>query len=403
MRHGLPPPPIIWPFEKDAPLADWREAGIGPDAVDDHRRVTRDNWRLYPYVRWAIQHTRELVPSRGIDPADHRRPLPERPLPLADVPFTAEGHATTWGRFVAGGCHDAILVLHRGSIVFEHFANGMAPTRPHMLFSITKSIVGLVAEILIARGTIGEGVTAAELVPELAESAFGGASLRSLLDMVDNVAFEERYGDDDAELHKYSRGFWTPSAGLGGVRALLPWLGQRSLAPGRFAYRTPVADVVGWMLNRATGRRLADLVVDHVWRPAGCGDEAYMLVDTAGHEIAGTGFNASPYDLARLAAWLTEDANSSLRVRLEGRGIAPSIVGQTKSEIADAYRSFWWQGSTPEPWIGARGVYGQQLWISPRNQIAIICLSSWPTPDTSRLARAYANAFDAVAAALAVS
>lgn len=365
------------------PPLDWQSAGIGPGPdVPSEYRATRENWRIYPFSRWAFQHTRELVPSRAIPPSAQPRVLDFfAPIDLASLAFDdGEGQRITWSQFLERTYADALLVLHNGKIVYEYHANGMTPAKPHMLFSITKSIVGLVTERLIANGEIDPATKVADLLPELAETGFGPATIRHLLDMTDGAAFDEDYGNPDAQVHFYSGAYWRPERGLEGVAGALAKLTGSVAAPGqRFGYRTPVADVLGMMLRRMTGRSLADLVGNLIWHPAGCCDEAYMLLDTAGMEIAGTGLNATPRDLARLVLWLMEPGQSALLAAILAGGDR-KLFAQSHYAIRPdgSYRSFWWIDHGAHPSIAALGVFGQRLYIEPESRLALIRGGSHP-------------------------
>jgi CubicO group peptidase (beta-lactamase class C family) len=388
------------------PPLDWQAAGIGPGPdVPIERRVTRDNWRLYPFSRWAFQHARELVPSRALPAAATPRPLPAAPVDLAGLTFTdPAGGERTLANFLATGYHDALLVLHRGRLAWAHLANGMGLDRPHMLFSVTKSLVGVAAERLLARGLLDPETKAGEAVPALAGSGFAPATLRHLLDMTDGVAFDETYADPTAQVHLYSAAYWTPQAGLGGTLAALAGLSGPAEPPGlSFRYRTPVADVIGWMLRRMTGRTLAQLVADEVWRPAGCGDEAYMLVDTAGMEIAGTGINASPRDLARIGLWLLEPGQADvLGAILDGGDRALfAAAGLDAARAGGSYRSLWWVDHREPAMLSANGVYGQRLWLDPAHQLCVVTLGSHPVAGNSFTDAAHRALFAAIRARLA--
>lgn len=364
------------------PLLDWQRAGIGPGPdVPPGYRVTRENWRLYPFSRWAFQHARELVPSRAIPPSPTPRALTTAPVDLNGLHFDdGEGNRIGWPDFLDRTYTDALLILARGRIVHEYYANGMTAAKPHMLFSITKSIVGLVAERLIDEGIVDPATTVATCLPELARTGFADASLRHLLDMTDGAHFDENYDDPAAEVHLYSAAYWRPERGLGGVAGALPKMTRRASAPGSaFFYRTPVADVAGLMLRRLTGRSLADLIADMIWRPAGCHDEAYMLLDTAGMEIAGTGLNATPRDLARLALWLLEPAQAPLLTGLLSGGDRSLFASSRYADrIVGSYRGFWWIGHGAPPSIAALGVFGQRLYIEPERRFALIRVGSHP-------------------------
>ena len=386
------------------PPLDWREAGIGPGPdVPPDRRVTRDNWRRWPFTRWAFQHARELVPSRALPRATQPAPLIARPIDTAAFSIEdGEGGRLDFNGFLERAYADVLIILHRGEVLVEHYANGMTPATPHMAFSITKSLIGLVAERLIATGTLDPDLRAGDVVPELRPSGFAGATLRQLLDMTDGTAFDEDYANPDADVHRYSAAYWTPAAGHGGVLAALPTLIGADAAPGQaFRYRTPVGDVVGWMLRRATGKALAALVAEQVWLPAGCGDEAYMLVDTAGMEIAGTGFNATAHDLARMALWLMAPDQRPLVDRLlAGGDRALWAAAMPPRPENGSYRSFWWIDHGAAPALAANGVYGQRLWIAPDEALAVIAFGSHPIVSNRFTEPLYDGLFKAVRAIL---
>ena len=87
---------------------------------------------------------------------------------------------------------DAVVVLHDGRIVFESYFNGMRGD-PHLLMSVTKSVVGCVAGILVEQGLLDPDQPATAYVPEVAGSGYDGATVRHLLDMRTGVAFREEY------------------------------------------------------------------------------------------------------------------------------------------------------------------------------------------------------------------
>jgi len=382
------------------PPLDWQKTGIGPGPdVPSQYRVTRDNWRLYPFSRWAFQHARELVPSRAIAPSAAPRRLEEAPVDLGHLHFDdGEGNRIDWPDFMERTYTDALLILNRGRIAYEYYGNGMTANKPHMLFSITKSIIGLAAEKLIGEGTIDPATAVANCLPELAGTGFAKASLRHLLDMIDGADFDENYDDPDAEVHLYSAAYWRPERGLGGVAAALPKLIRTASAPGTsFLYRTPVADVAGLMLRRLTGRPLAELVEDMIWRPAGCGDEAYMLLDTAGMEIAGTGLNTTLRDLARLTLWLLEHPQAPLLSSLLAGGDRALFGGSRYADRMDgSYRSFWWIDHGAHASIAALGVFGQRLYIEPKAQFALIRAGSHPVASNLFIDAIHRNAIAAV-------
>jgi CubicO group peptidase (beta-lactamase class C family) len=367
-----------------APPLDWQVAGIRPgqDASPEYR-VTRENWRLYPFSRWAFQHTRELVPSRSLRRGDTARTLLEGVVSLDDVSIDdSAGGTISWAEFEAQTYTDAMLIIHDGVIIHECYYNGMTAQTPHHAFSVSKSFVGLLGEMLIADNVLDQGAPVTDYVPELINSGFAQASVRDLLDMTDGVTFDEEYSNPDADVHRYSASYWTPALADGGARATLARLADRDHAPGHgFSYRTLVADALGWVIARASGTRLADLFSELLWQPAGCADEGHFLVDTAGDEIAASGLNATARDMARLALLLAEGTAVPSAARTSVlRGGNRDLYASSKyaERSRGSYRSQWWVAHDDFGSISALGVYGQRVHIETETGLIMVRFGSHP-------------------------
>jgi len=90
-------------------------------------QVTLANWRTSPFNRWAFHHVREILPSADIphDPANVQE-LPLRPAGLEDVRVSGvNGEALSLSQVLEATSTDGLVVLHKGAIVLEHYANGM--------------------------------------------------------------------------------------------------------------------------------------------------------------------------------------------------------------------------------------------------------------------------------------
>ena len=123
-------------------------------------QVTLANWRTPPFNRWAFHHVREIVPSADI-PND-----PGNVIPLPAAP--AELSSLFENRFLEETDTDGLVILHRGKLVFEHYANGMTAETPHILMSVSKSMLGLLAGILAARGDLQLDSPVTKVIPEVA-------------------------------------------------------------------------------------------------------------------------------------------------------------------------------------------------------------------------------------------
>jgi len=116
-------------------------------------QVTLANWRTAPFNRWAFQHVREIVPSADIAHAPERIwALPSAPADLSAFSLEHGGARLDFDSFLAATDTDAIVILHRGVVVVERYANGMTRQTPHILMSVSKSLLGIVAAILAGKG-----------------------------------------------------------------------------------------------------------------------------------------------------------------------------------------------------------------------------------------------------------
>ena len=61
---------------------------------------------------------------------------------------------------------DAVVILHKDKLVHESYRNGMTSGDPHILMSVSKSILGLVAGTLIERGELAEDDLITKHVPK---------------------------------------------------------------------------------------------------------------------------------------------------------------------------------------------------------------------------------------------
>ena len=214
---------------------------------------------------------RELIPSQLIpagakDPAGPS-PLPALPGPLPDPPvLRLDGSTATAAEVFADTYTDALVVLQDGQLVAERYDAGMIAATPHLLMSVSKSIVGCVAGVLADRGLLDPGAPVTAYVPEAEGSGYADASIRNLLDMRTGVAFRETYTALDAEVRVMERSMgWRPARPGDPVGAYpyLTTLGHAGPHGREFTYRSADSDMLGWACERASDTRMADLVSAH--------------------------------------------------------------------------------------------------------------------------------------------
>ena len=341
-----------------------------PPPVDKTIRFTDPDYFSFPKLRWTVCHFRELMPTAGVE----RGPGAASTLPVAldasidTVRFTplGGGQPMTWAEAFDANFTDGLIVLQHGRIVHERYAGCLDRDTLHGAMSLTKSVTGLLGEVLVAEGALNEHALVGALIPELKSSAFGDATVRQVLDMSTALAFSEDYADPNAEVwqHAQAGSSLPPPPGYTGPRSYYQSLQQirKSGAHGQaFGYKTPNSDALGWLLARTTGKPLNELLAERIWRRIGAEREAFYTVDSIGTPFAGGGFNATLRDLARLGQLVLQDGESN------GKQLLPSAAIERLKHGGDAHGAF-----------SARGVHGQTLWIDPVADVVIARFASHP-------------------------
>src|SRR5690606_3465948 len=108
---------------------------------------------------------------------------PLAPVDLSPVGIDWEGGRLDLETVLEESGTDSLVVLRDGAIAYEYYAGETQPSTQHILMSVSKSVLGLVAGILVERGIIDMTAPVSEWIPEIAATAYAGATLRDLLDM----------------------------------------------------------------------------------------------------------------------------------------------------------------------------------------------------------------------------
>jgi len=383
-------------------------------------QVTLANWRVSPFNQWGFQHVREIVPSADIanDPDDlWRLPPVDTDLKTLAIDDGQGGHIGL-DAFLTRTQTDAFVLVHRGRVLCERYANGMGPTTPHILMSVSKSMLGLLAGILAAHGVLDIDAPAEQYVPELQNSAFQGALVRHLLDMRAGLGFDEDYLATSGPIVQYRKATnWNP-LDLGetatDLRSFLPTLDTRS-GPhgGAFNYVSPCTDLLGWIIERGSGRRFADLFSELLWTRLGAARPCYITVDRLGAPRCAGGMCMTAMDLARVGQLLAAGGRRGDR-QIVPRAWIDDIMtaGDPEAWLAGPfvpyfpgrpmhYRAKWYVERGTEPVLSGFGIHGQHLFVDPARQIVMAKFSSQALPLDGDAIRMTYRAIDAIRALLA--
>ena len=358
--------------------------------------VTLANWRTAPFNRWAFHHVRELVPSADI-PSDPRtiRELPGQEISLEGMRIDPDsGEAMGIEAFLRETDTDGMAIVHRAKLVFERYANGMTEETPHILMSVSKSMLG----VLMAELGIDAERRVVEFVPELATTAYRDATLRHLLDMRAGIVWNEDYLATSGPIVEYRKATgWNalePGEAPCDLKSFYQTLQKAEAHGGALHYVSPNSDLLGWVVERASTRRYGELMSELVWKKVGAERAAYITVDRLGAPRAAGGMCTTLRDLARMGQWLMDERRGFLEDLRRGDAAA-----WTKGDLAQyfpglpiRYRNQWYvldggQDEKAAPLYFGLGIHGQNLFVDPANALVIAKFSSQATPlDAPRIA-----------------
>lgn len=379
--------------ESDPRELGWMQ-GFPPPA-DRVIRFADPDYFAFPKLRWTVCHFRQLMPTVAVDNGPSiRHELPSAlDATLDEVIFTPIGGDSimTWNEAFDANYTDGVIVLHHGRVVYERYAGCLDETTLHGAMSVTKSLTGLLAEILVAEGRLDDTALAGELIPELEGSAFGDATVRQVMDMTTALDYSEDYSDPNAEVWAYAEaGSPLPRPeGYEGPRSYFEYLEtvQRDGTHGEaFGYKTVNSDALGWLISRATGQSVADLLSERIWSRIGAEREAFFTVDSIGTPFAGGGFNATLRDMARFGQLMLDEGQIDGEQIIPQQAIEAIRHGGDSETFARAgynlegwsYGGMWWITNDDHGAFSARGVHGQTIWIDPTADMVIVRFASHP-------------------------
>jgi CubicO group peptidase (beta-lactamase class C family) len=347
-------------------------------------QVTLANWRSSPFNRWAFHHVRELIPSADIgnDPRRMRElPSEKRSMDVRIDPDS--GEAMGLEAFLLETDTDGLAIVQRGRLVFERYANGMTDATPHILMSVSKSMLGLLA----AEMGLDPGRQVADIVPEVRDTAYRGASLRDLLDMRAGIVWDENYLATSGPIIEYRKSTgWNP-LGPGeepsDLHSFYASLTEAGAHGGPVHYVSPNTDLLGWVIERASGRRYADLMSELLWKKLGAERSAYITVDRLGAPRCAGGLCVTLRDLARVGQWMIEERSDwmkGLAAAADSKAWAAGDLARYFRGLPMRYASQWYVLDGDAPLVFGWGIHGQFLFVDRVNQIVIAKLSSQALP-----------------------
>lgn len=346
-----------------------------------------------------------LFPTRGIRHGKSVHPLPASDRPLKNVRFKSDGNDYDLYDYVSLNRVGGLLVLKDGKVALETYQLGNHENTRWMSMSVVKSITATLIGAAIKEGhirSIDDPIT--RYLPELSASAYEGVSVRNLLQMASGVAWDETYTDPKSDRRRMLE--VQVSQRPGGVLALMAKLPRATMPGTRWNYSTGETHVAGALLRAAVRKPLADYLSDRIWARFGMeSDATWWLESPDGLEVGGSGLSATLRDYGRFGLFLLEGGKAGGEQILPDDWVKDAGSPKIVSGKPVDYGYMLWpipngRGTIDEDAFQALGIFGQHVYVNPKEKVVIVVWGALPKPPTGKAMLRDNDFFAAVSQAL---
>ena len=285
---------------------------------------------------------------------------------------TWNGKSVPFEQFMEETDTNVFLVIRKGKITYEKYLNGKAASTVLPSYSVAKTMTSLVIGQLIDEGAIKESDTFVSFLPEFtAGTSFDEVTIKDLLDMNSGIGVSDNYPSGPSG--------WGVAIAQMYASTDINWFlkNNRKMReePGTFPeYRSVNTQMLGLIVQKITGQKLADAFSERIWQKVGADYNATWNVDrVGGYEKAFCCFNATARDYARVGkALMSGDpkiASTSWKARLSTSAVT--------LDYGWGYGAQMWH---PYPGINLMmGLHGQYIYMDALHDTVIVKLSDMPT------------------------
>lgn len=349
---------------------------------------------LYPDIQVrTLRNAAALFPTRTIKRGTSVYPLRRADATLKGVRFMSAGRQYDLADYLSLNRVAGLLILKNGRIALENYELGNNGTTRWLSGSIAKSITSTLIGAALKEGRIkslNDPVTA--YLPRLSESAYEGVTIRNLLQMTSGVKWDETYTNAASDRRQMLEA--QISGRPGSILELMTNL-PRANAPGTvWHYNTGETQIAGELIRAAVKIPVAQYLSEKIWSKFGMESDATWWLDSPnGQEIGGSGLNATLRDYGRFGLFVLSGGMAAGEAILPEGWMAEAGSSKTVGGKRVGYGYMWWiPGASPnsseeisrdpvhEGSFVAHGIFGQSMYLNPRENLVIVVLSAQSKP-----------------------
>lgn len=328
--------------------------------------------------RWFPGHEVEAGPS-------------PRPLPPGDA--LPAGLQADLRAFMQETNAAGVIILQDGKVRFEDYAAGFGPEQRWTSFSVAKSFTSTLLGAAIRDGFIASlDDSVAKYIPEMQGTPYEDVTVRQLATMTSGIRWNEDYTDPNSDVARM--GTYPAAPGEDQIVNQLRTLPREAPAGEKWVYKTGETNLLGVLVERATGTSLAEYAKENIVDPAGFAGDMFWMVEQAGRNIGGCCLSLRLADYARFGQFALEGGGDQVPEGWFAAATAPQV---RFSDDGAGYGYQWW--TYPGATWGARGIFGQSITVLPQQGIVMAVVSNWKGATDSAARKAQQDLAMRIAAA----
>lgn len=292
-----------------------------------------------------------------------------------------------------------VIAIKDGNIIVEAYGDGIDQNTLWTSYSVAKSVSSMLVGVALKEGDIDSIDDVLEkYITELIGYPYGKVTVRQLLTMTSGIDWNEDYEDPNSDVAQ----MYQKECDGDEAHILTYMKGLKQVnKPGEYwNYSTGETDLIGILVQKATGKSLAEYLFEKIWKSFGMQQCAFWLADECSNlNIGGSGLSASLRDYARLGLLMLQDG------KIGGESIfaeewlrnATSLLYEI-DENNGGYGYLWWINADGS--YTAEGIFGQMIYINPSQNLVIAQMAAWQMAGSAELSQKRDNFIKAVLDAL---
>jgi CubicO group peptidase (beta-lactamase class C family) len=281
------------------------------------------------------------------------------------------GVSTSMKTFLENSPTVAFLIIRNDSLLYERYQNDYDTASIVGSFSMAKSYVSALIGIAIGEGKIkSENDPVVNYLPELKDKYnWNNVTIHHVLHMASGVKFSEGYSSPFSGAASFYYG-----------RTLRKSIAKLKTEKGPmegFDYKSVNTEILGLIIERATGKSLTEYLDEKIWRPLQMEYDASWSIDRKhnGLEKAFCCINARARDFAKFGRLYLNGGNWNGQTIVPNEWVKLCLKPNDEKGAADYYNRQWWIGPK-EGDFAAIGHLGQYIYVLPAKNLIVVRLGT---------------------------